>query len=75
MWYAISMQDIYQTFEIHRIKEKLLEYAKTELGKEYIDELTMFSTSEQVQSSLEDLKEVMSIIVRYGVMPIATSAG
>lgn len=74
MWYAISMQDIYQTFEIHRIKEKLLEYAKTELGKEYIDELTMFSTSEQVQSSLEDLKEVMSIIVRYGVMPIATSA-
>lgn len=74
MWYAISMQDIYQTFEINRIKEKLLEYSRTELGKEYIDDLKMFSRSEDVQTALEDLKEVMSIILRYGVMPISTSA-
>jgi len=74
MWYAITMQDIYQTFEINKIKEKLLEYSRTELGKEYIDDLKMFSHSEDVQTALEDLKEVMSIILRYGVMPISTSA-
>ena len=34
----------------------------------------MFSRSEDVQTALEDLKEVMSIILRYGVMPISTSA-
>ncbi len=74
MWYAIFMQDIYQTFEINRIKEHLLEYAKTELGKEYIADLVMLSSHELVQEAIEDLKEVMSVIFRFGPMPIATSA-
>ena len=68
------MQDIYQTFEFHKIQESLLEYAKTELAKEKITNLMMYSSEEDMISSLEDLKEMMSICVRFGYMPIATSA-
>ena len=68
------MQDIYQTFEFHKIQESLLEYAKTELAKEKISNLIMYSSEEDMISSLEDLKEMMSICVRFGYMPIATSA-
>lgn len=68
------MQNIYQTFEFNKIKLSILEYSKTELGQEYIDSLEMMSSSKDVSNALEDLKEMMSIIVRFGVMPIATSA-
>ncbi|MCQ2800986.1 MAG: Smr/MutS family protein [Bacilli bacterium] len=68
------MQNIYQTFEFNKIKSSILEYSKTELGQEYIDSLEMMTSSKEVSSALEDLKEMMSIIVRFGVMPIATSA-
>ena len=68
------MQDIYKTFEFNKIQEKLLEYSKTELGREYIDNLMMLDSLEQVTSSLEDLKEMMSIVTRFGIMPIQTSA-
>ena len=68
------MQNIYETFEFNKIKEHLLEYAKTELGKVYIDELKMYETSNEVNNALEDLKEISSIIVRFGPMPIGNSA-
>ena len=35
------MQNIYETFEFNAIKDHLLEYAKTELAKVYINELVM----------------------------------
>ena len=68
------MQNIYETFEFHAIKEHLLEYAKTELAKVYIDELEMFDTPNAVNNALEDLKEVSSIIIRFGPLPIGNSA-
>ena len=68
------MQDIYATFEFNKIQESIKEYAKTELAREQIDNLKMFSNQEEVKSSLLDLDEMISIINRFGVMPIATSA-
>ena len=68
------MQNIYETFEFNRIKEHLLEYAKTELAKVYIDELKMFDNPNDVKNALEDLKEISSIIVRFGPLPIHNSA-
>lgn len=68
------MQNIYETFEFNKIKEHLLEYAKTELAKVYIDELKMFETPNEVKNALEDLKEISSIIVRFGPLPIHNSA-
>ena len=68
------MQDIYQTFEFNKIKEHILEYAKTELAKVYIDELKMFENQEAIKNALLDLNEVSSIIVRFGPLPINNSA-
>lgn len=68
------MQNIYETFEFNKIKEHLLEYAKTELAKVYIDELKMFETPNEVKNALEDLREISSIIVRFGPLPIHNSA-
>ena len=68
------MQNIYETFEFNKIKEHLLEYAKTELAKVYIDELKMFETPNEVKNALDDLREISSIIVRFGPLPIHNSA-
>ena len=67
------MQDIYSTFEFYKIQESIKEYAKTEIGREKIDSLTVLPSNE-VKERLLDLEEMMSIITRFGVMPIATSA-
>lgn len=68
------MQDIYETFEFQRIKEALLEFAKTEIAKERISSLTMLSSLKEVDEALKDLAEFSSIIMRFGPLPIATSA-
>ena len=68
------MQDIYQTFEFNKIKEKINEYAKTELGKLYIEELEMIPDFNKVKELLLDLEEINSIITRFGLLPIHTSA-
>ena len=68
------MQNICETFEFNKIKEHILEYAKTELGKVYINELEMFDKPEKVNNALLDLKEISSIIIRFGPLPINNSA-
>ena len=68
------MQNIYETFEFNKIKDHLLEYAKTELGKFYINELVMFDNASDVKNALEDLREISSIIIRFGPLPISNSA-
>ena len=68
------MQDIYQTFEFNKIQTSLKEYAKTELGREMIDSLTMLPNQKLVKEALLDLNEMMSIVTRFGIMPISTSA-
>ena len=68
------MQNIYETFEFNKIKEHVLEYAKTELGKVYINELAMLDNRESVENALLDLAEISSIIIRFGPLPINNSA-
>ena len=67
------MQDIYSTFEFYKIQESIKGYAKTEIGREKIDSLTILPANE-VKERLLDLEEMISIVTRFGVMPIATSA-
>ena len=67
------MQDIYQTFEFIKIQESIKEYTKTELAREKIDNLKMLPV-EEVKSVLLDLEETMSLVTRFGLIPIATSA-
>lgn len=68
------MQDIYTTFEFHKIQEHLKEYAKTAIGHQKIDQLVMSKSFDECFDLLEDLKEMMSVVTRFGLMPIATSA-
>ncbi|MCR5505386.1 MAG: endonuclease MutS2 [Bacilli bacterium] len=68
------MQDIYETFEFYKIKEALLEFAKTEIAKEDISNLVMLSSLQEVEEALKDVEEFSSIITRFGPLPIATSA-
>ena len=68
------MQNIYETFEFNKIKEKINEYAKTDLAKVYITELEMLDSFPVLKEKLEDLKEIDSIILRFGPLPIHTSA-
>ncbi len=68
------MQDIYQTFEFQKIQESIKEYSKAELTRERISSLRMFASQREVIESLSDLSEMMSVVNRFGVMPIATSA-
>ena len=48
------MKNIYETFEFNKIKEHILEYANTELGKVYIDELEMYPDRNSVENALLD---------------------
>ena len=68
------MQDIYETFEFNKIKEALLEFARTEIAKENISSLLMLPNIKMVEEALKDLEEFSSIITRFGPLPIATSA-
>ncbi len=68
------MQDIYVTFEFEKIKEKINEYAKTDLSKKYIEDLKMLESFDYVKNALLDLSEINSIITRFGLLPIHTSA-
>ncbi len=67
------MQSIYQTFEFEKIKDFIREYSKTERGHQYIDELDMFDSFDNLNTALEDLKEAMSLIQRFGPLPISPS--
>lgn len=67
------MQNIYQTFEFYKIQDALLENAKTEVGRQLISSLEMLKSFDAVNNSLEDLKEIASIILRYGPLPINPS--
>lgn len=68
------MQDIYSTFEFGKIQDSIKELAKTEIARSNIESLKMFSSLKEVKESLLDLDEMMSVVRRFGVMPIATSA-
>lgn len=66
------MQNIYITFEFNKIKEKIKEYSKTELAKEYIDSMSILPLNE-LKKEKNLLKEVDSIISRFSLFPIKSS--
>lgn len=68
------MQDIYATFEFDKIQDSIKEYAKTELARDKIANLKMCSNQEEVKELLLDLEEMISLVNRFGLMPISTSA-
>ena len=68
------MQNIYDTFEFYKIKNEILDYSKTETGKDFINSLAMLNSKEEVKESLLDLDEIMSLISRFGPLPISSSA-
>ena len=68
------MQDIYETFEFNKIIEKILEYSKTDLGKEYVLNLKMFTSKTELNNALLDLEEMSSLYLRFGPLPISSSA-
>ena len=67
------MQNIYDTFQFELIKETIYSFAKTERAREEIESLVMFEDVKKLNSELELLKETMSLIQRYGEMPISPS--
>ena len=68
------MQDLELTFELFKIKEAINEYARSETGRNSASNLMMLENKESVVKELNYLKETMSIIQRFGVFPIASSA-
>ena len=68
------MQDIYLTFEFDKILNSISEYNKTEKGRENVLSLRMLSTREELTNSLNELDEMMSVISRFGQLPISNSA-
>lgn len=68
------MQNIYTTFDFYKIQDALHEFSKTELGHKYIESLEMFDNFDLVKSSLDELNEMMSLVVRFGPVPISNSA-
>ena len=68
------MQNIYETFEFNKIKEFINEYTKTEVGASKVNNLLMLKNYDEVNNALEDLKEVTSLIIRFGTFPIQNSA-
>ena len=67
------MQQVELTLEFYKIREFLKEYAKTELGREYIDSISFSSDKANIQKELDFLKEMMDLLSRYSDLPISTS--
>ena len=67
------MQDIYRTFEFDKIKELILEHAKTEKGKKYVSELSFSHNRKEIEYSLSILSEMMELSSRYLPLNIQNS--
>lgn len=64
------MKSIYDVFEFPIIRERLKKYASTELGKNYCDSLEMFSSSDDLALSLEELNEGIKYCYKYSRLSI-----
>lgn len=75
VWKAnkIIMLDAYRTLEFSKIQEKILEFCKTEKGREEVSSLKMLVDKNELKNKLEELDEMMNIISRYGPLPISSS--
>lgn len=64
------MKDVYSVFEFDYIKEKLISYALTKIGKQKIRNLQMFDDEENLSSALENLNEGLRYCYKYSSLPI-----
>lgn len=67
------MQDEKKILQFDLIKERIKEYAKTELGKQYADGLAPFSSKEETLREIKTLQEMFYVLSHYGSLPIAFS--
>ena len=67
------MQNVETTLEFFKIKEAIQEFAKTELGKEYVSSLSINNDKETISNSLATLKEMMDLVSRYNQLPLQSS--
>ena len=67
------MLDVYQTLEFNKIQEQILEFAKTERGKEKILSLKMSSDKDEIIRELSKLDEMMNLIRRFSPLPLTGS--
>ena len=67
------MQDIYQTFEFHKIKDEIVKYLKSERAKEDVLNLSLMTSYDDVSNSLKDLKEGITLVSKYSDLPLSPS--
>ena len=67
------MQDIYRTFEFEKIIDHVLEYTRTERGSIFARSLKQIEDYNSLNDVLEDLKETLSLVSRYGDFPLNAS--
>ena len=68
------MQDIYEKFEFQKIRDKVANYARTEVGKEMALSLKMFIDPIKMQEELSRLDEMISLLNRFGRIPMDVSS-
>lgn len=68
------MQDIYEKLEFEKVREKVANYTKTEVGKELATSLVMFPDSDSNRKELSFLDEMISVFDRYGRVPLDVSS-
>ena len=64
------MKNIYTTFEFNLIKERLLKHATVELAKNYVNDLEMFDSKDDLAVSLSYLNEAIRYANKYGRLNI-----
>ena len=64
------MKNIYSTFEFNLIKERLLKHATVELAKNYVNDLEMFDSKDDLAVSLSYLNEAIRYANKYGRLNI-----
>ncbi len=64
------MKTIYETLEMNEIQRQLESYCASSLGKKRIQSLILFDDLEDLQESLEKVKEAMRLISLQGRMPL-----
>ena len=67
------MLDAYVTLEFSKIQSQINEFCKTERGRELVSTLTMSNDKEVIIHSLKELDEMMSLVSRFGPLPISSS--
>lgn len=68
------MKSFYESLEFQKVKDIIVTLAKTEVGKEKINNLEIILEQNQLQNELDILKEMHSFLSRYNELPISNSS-